>query len=688
MKTLTFGKKALILVLLFVVIGIVPVVVLSNLSMSTAEQALEKKSFEQLVSIREIKKKQLQQFFKEREGDMQVLTEMVKSFQGNYQENYDFLDSYKATYGYYDLFLIDPEGNVFYSVEKEADYQTNILTGKYRNSNLGKLVSKVSSSRNFGIIDFERYEPSQGEPAAFIAQPVLKRGKVELIIALQLPLDPINQIMQVRNGMGKTGETYLVGSDQLMRSDSFLDSTYRSVKASFANPQTGRVNTKASQAALAGNTNAEVIDDYNGNTVLSAYTPIKIGDFTWALIAEIDMEEVDIPVIELKDEIIKIGILILLCVLLVVVAIAWGTRMELQFLDKVVRELASASDQVAAASEEISSGAQQLSEGTTEQAAGLEETSSTMEEVSSQANENANNAGLASKEVQEMAVIINTSIRYADQANSNALMAKQAAEKGVQAMQQISASMISIEEGSNQISDIIDVINDITHQTKMLATNAAIEAARAGEQGKGFAVVADEVSKLAENSKSSAKEIAGLIRDSVHKAKTGTSYVEEGDRVLKEIFQAVSEVTESITGISQSSQEQGSKITQIEGIVADIKAASQEQAHGITQVSTAVRQMDDVTQSSAANAEESASSSEELSAQAIALSELVTSISNHFGVKISMTTNPGKRNPSVHARRFSPQLTPTAALSKELTGTNKKVLPTQAIPMRDDFRDF
>ncbi|MFH1154414.1 MAG: cache domain-containing protein, partial [Pseudomonadota bacterium] len=204
----------------------------------------------------------------------------------------EFYAKYKEIYGYYDLFLMNPDGYVFYTVAREADYQSNLLTGKYSGSNLGKLIRQVTDTKQFGLADFAPYAPSNNEPAAFIAQPVVHDGRTEIVVALQLSLETVNTIMQHREGLGKTGETYLVGSDHLMRSDSFLDPAGHSVKASFANPSAGSVKTDAANEALAGKADNRIIMDYNGNPVLSAYTPVKIGSTTWALIAEIDEAEV------------------------------------------------------------------------------------------------------------------------------------------------------------------------------------------------------------------------------------------------------------------------------------------------------------------------------------------------------------------------------------------------------------
>jgi len=170
-----------------------------------------------------------------------------------------FFEKYVKQYGYYDLFLMNPDGYCFYTVCKESDYRTNFVDGKYMNSGLGKLTRKVLSKKEFAIADFAPYAPSNDEPAAFVALPIVHDGNVEVIVALQLSLESINSIMQQRNGMGKTGETYLVGSDKLMRSDSFLDPVKHSVKASFADPSRGSVDTEAVRNAIEGRSGEDIM---------------------------------------------------------------------------------------------------------------------------------------------------------------------------------------------------------------------------------------------------------------------------------------------------------------------------------------------------------------------------------------------------------------------------------------------
>ncbi len=208
------------------------------------------------------------------------------------KEKDDFFNNYIKQYGYDDLLLIHPEGKIFYSIHKDLDYNSNILSGKYSDSHLGRLIKNVSIHKTFAISDYAPYAPSDNKPVAFLAQPLLNEHKeIELIVAIKLHDAMLNRIMQQREGMGETGETYLVGEDQRMRSNSFLAPETHSVDNSFFHPETGEVKTKSAFLAHTGNTGKLIGENYRGDNVLSAYTPLKVGDKNWALIAEINSQE-------------------------------------------------------------------------------------------------------------------------------------------------------------------------------------------------------------------------------------------------------------------------------------------------------------------------------------------------------------------------------------------------------------
>ena len=516
-----------------------------------------------------------------------------------------YFEKYVKAYGYYDLFLINPDGYAFFTAAQESDYQTNLVNGKYSSSNLGKLVRRVLQTKDYALADFEPYEPSNGEPAAFIAQPVVHGGEVELVVALQLPLEAINSIMQNRDGMGETGETYLVGPDKRMRSDSYLDKAGHSVSASFAGTvRDNGVDTEAAREALSGTTDAKIVIDYNGNPVLSAYMPIQVADVTWALLAEVDESEAFAAVNMIKWVTGVLGAISLATIVTVALLFA---RSITGPISRIIEGLADASTQATSAAGSVSSASQSLAQGASEQAAGIEHASSSLEEMAALTRQNADRAEDANGQMDETKSLV---------------------DKGQERMGRLSAAIGEISTAADATAKIVKTIDEIASQTNLLALNAAVEAARAGEAGKGFAVVADEVGNLAKRAGEAARNTADLIEGSVKHAGQGVA-------VAKETAEALAAMTTTAEAVRKQ--------------VSEIVVASREQSKGIEEVNSAVTQMDSVTQQNAANAEESASAAEELSAQAEMLEEMVSSLAQIIGGAAADRAD-GRQDPSDRSR--------------------------------------
>ncbi|KAF7785641.1 hypothetical protein PRUB_a4364 [Pseudoalteromonas rubra] len=238
-----------------------------------------------------------------------------------------FFTKIADVYEFYDIFIVDNlNGNVIYSVYKESDFATSLLYGPYAQSNLAKAflaARELTKEGEMAFVDYEQYLPSYNAPASFVAAPLVIDGQVSATLIFQLSIDALNAIMTERQGLGESGETYLVGPEGLMRSDSYLDPVHHSVTASFRHPEKGTVNTEAFQLAMQGQQGQKVVLDYNGNPVLSAYTSVDVFNVRWALLAEIDEAEAFAPINTLRTQLL---IVLAACVMMIILAAFWFAR--------------------------------------------------------------------------------------------------------------------------------------------------------------------------------------------------------------------------------------------------------------------------------------------------------------------------------------------------------------------------
>jgi len=323
---------------------------------------------------------------------------------------------------------------------------------------------------------------------------------------------------------------------------------------------------------------------------------------------------------------------------------------------RIVAKISEGADQVAAASGQLSSASQKLAEGASEQASALEETSSTLNESSSMIQQNTQNT--------KQAAMLSEKV-------------KDSADKGNTEMKEMSGAMDELKKSSGEISKIIKVIDDIAFQTNILALNAAVEAARAGEAGMGFAVVAEEVRNLAQRSAQAAKDTSAIIEKNI-------SLSERGVSVSKRVADSLGEITVQAKKVNE--------------LMDEITAASQEQTQGIDQINRAVSQMEQVTQGSASTAEESAAASEELSAQAMNMKEVISELTRMvYGADRQGSTPMSYSHESHHEeapRRIVSLKQVPSALRSGTTNSNRVVKnstivrPEHVIPLEEDLKGF
>ena len=348
---------------------------------------------------------------------------------------------------------------------------------------------------------------------------------------------------------------------------------------------------------------------------------------------------------------------------LLLLAVFWLVSQNIsKSLRQAMARLAAGADKVNSASALVASSSQQMAQGASEQAASLEEISASLEEMASMTRQNAS---------------------HAEQSNQMVRDVREGAENGQGAMERMSEAIGRIKTSSDSTAKIVKTIEEIAFQTNLLALNAAVEAARAGEAGKGFAVVAEEVRSLAQRSAEAAKNTADLIDESQKNAANGVEQSTQVSGIMEKIGEGVQKVAQ---------------------LIGEVSAASDEQAKGIEQINAAVTQMDQVTQSNAATAEESSSTAQEFTAQAVELQNTVVVLEGvvegrhgRSGARTAPARNPAPatrpaRKPEPRAEPQAAPAAPQAAKEKapeEGPASRKDLRPEEVIPFEEDaLQDF
>jgi len=409
---------------------------------------------------------------------------------------------------------------------------------------------------------------TSGNPIVVIATPVKEGGTVRGVLYIALDLNTFSTKFISSQKVLQTGYAFMFDDQGVVIAHPDKANIFKTKLSDF---EWGRKLLEMHNGEL-----RYVFAEVDKSTIIKTSETLH-----WGLGITVPTAELNAPVYQMG----KINLALSLCAVAVGIGIMLFTARSItRPLRRLADDLLAGAGQTTSAAGQVSASSQTLAEGSSQQAASIEETSSSLEELASMTKRNADNS---------------------HQANELSKQTRAAADKGVVDMQAMDAAMQAIKVSSDDIAKIIKTIDEIAFQTNILALNAAVEAARAGEAGMGFAVVADEVRNLAQRSATAAKETAAKIEGAISKTAQGVELSAKVSAALNDIV---------------------NKARQVDELAAEVAGASSEQTQGITQISTAVGQMDKVTQSNAATAEESAAAAEELNAQAETLKQSVAKL--------------------------------------------------------------
>ncbi|MDN6871933.1 methyl-accepting chemotaxis protein [Pseudomonas citronellolis] len=613
------------LALSFLLIGLIPVLVMAMVVYHQASRALEEQSLNALEAVASIKQRQLMDAWQARHDQRSSLAgNLGANYAGLESEalvttaNYDrpVFENFTKTFGYRELRLVASDGSVVFSLGRGADYQQNMNAAQWRDTPFGRFVRGALGSGKASISDLEPALDDK-QPVQWLAAPIKDHDKLQLLLVLELPLKAINDVMQSRQGLGEAGETYLVGGDGRLRSDSARFADHRVRRAGDA---PAALPGQASEKALAGEQGRLTEPGLSGATALKSFVPLNLDGLHWALVAEMDQDQAFAPVRKLMWQMLVLGLLTL-------AGVAAGTWLvsrsvmrplggepasmaalaqrlangELKLAGgadagsglmqalhemaaawrQVVERLRQASEAVGDASGDILDAAGRTSSHLDQQQEALEmvvsavdQMAATVQEIAGSASRSADGSAAAREAFVTMQGTLQRMIGRQDQL----LAGLRDADRVVQALA----------GDSQQINSVLEVIRSIAEQTNLLALNAAIEAARAGDAGRGFAVVADEVRSLAQRTRSATDEIVtivGTLGDSSTQAQASMGGASEQARTLEHDTQAV---LDSLGALDESLQG-------VHAMAFQIAAAAEQQAATTQEVNQHMHRLSDMT---------------------------------------------------------------------------------------------
>ncbi len=695
----------------YLLVGLIPLIISIWMTVQESSNALEEAAAHMLDAVAVTKHNQMEYMFEATRGDIELLAEAPASltmfaelkeyhddmqvgekdlfpvdtqrYQRIFENNKKYLQDFMETYDYYDLFIIcAAHGHVMFTVAQENDLGENVSYGPLRTSGLGKLWSEVTKTNTTAFVDFAPYPPSNNQPAAFIGTPISdSNGKTVAVLAAQISSDKLNAIMQESTGMGNTGESFLVGADKRMRSDSVKHAEWNVADSFSGSVESNGYNTIAVENALAGQHESITMTDPTSREVLAAYVPFDFMGTRWAVVSTMETDEVNQPVNALIRHVLFIVIFFTVLIVGFAFWIALGITNPIQeiarYIDKfgkgdlsenlmitskdeigdmagdlnravgnirsIMEELMSSTDILTHASNELSSVSSQM-------ASSAEEMSSQSNTVAAATEQVSTNVGTVAAAAEQSSSVITNIAAMTEEMSSTfkniAIIANDASSKVTdmsRSGQDMSNGVANVATAIEEMSASFGEVAKSTAQASKISRNASINAEEISVKMEALETASQQIGKVINVIKDIADQTNMLALNATIEA-AGAGEAGKGFAVVagevKELARQSAEATDEISGQIENIQSSTNEAVQA---IASIRQTIMEIANINETIASSVEEQTSTTNEISRNVSGNAGQARNVAENADSLARLVTDIANSTN-EASQTANEVARN--------------------------------------------